>query len=74
VADFVIDNPGTEIYLSGGYKNLCLKEVYEKMLKPIEDIIEDTGAKIVCYPPLMIEDRFNSNLDSKEYSFSKKKK
>lgn len=63
--DFLIDNPNSEIYFGGGYKNLCVKATYEKLLYKLEDIIKETNATISCYGPLLITDRYKPQIDSK---------
>lgn len=59
---YLIDNPGTVIYLAGGYKDLCVKATHEMMKDKLGSIIRDTGATVACYEPLMISNR-NSVLE-----------
>jgi len=60
---YLIDHPGTTVYLAGGYKDLCVKATDEMMRDKIGSIIKDTEASVVCYEPLLIKDR-NSILES----------
>lgn len=55
---YLIDNPGTKIFLAGGYRNLCVKETEKMMMGKLRDIIEETEATISCYDPLIIETRY----------------
>jgi hypothetical protein len=65
---YLIDNPGTTIYLAGGYKDICVKATHEMMNDKLGTIIRDTDTSVVCYQPLMIQSR-DSDLGSlKEYT------
>jgi hypothetical protein len=60
---YLIDNPGTTVYLAGGYRDLCVKATHEMMKDKLGSIIRETGASVACYEPLMIANR-NSVLES----------
>ena len=55
--DYLIDNPNSQIFLAGGYKDLCLKATREMIDNKLQDIINDTNTTISCYQPLIIQDR-----------------
>jgi len=65
--DYLIENEGTEIWLGGGYKKLCVEDTRKALLRSLSDIIEDTGASIAgCYAPLIITERHSPSFgDSK---------
>ena len=57
--DFLIDNPGTEIYFAGGYQNLCIPDTKKALLSQLKDILRDTDASIKKedFLPLVIKDK-----------------
>lgn len=56
--DFLIDNPGTEIYFAGGYQNLCIQDTKKALLSNLKDILLDTNAHIQGdFLPLVVKDR-----------------
>ena len=65
--DYLIENEGTEIWLGGGYKKLCVEDTRKALLRSLSDIIEETGASIAgCYAPLIITERHSPSFgDSK---------
>lgn len=65
---YLIDNPGTTVYLAGGYKDLCVKATQEMMNDRLGTIIRDTDTSIVCYHPLMIQSRDSDLGTLKEYA------
>jgi len=57
--DYLIENEGTQIWLGGGYKDLCVAGTRESLLRSLNDIIELTGASIAgCYAPLIVTERY----------------
>lgn len=56
--DYFIDNPGTQIWLAGGYKDLCVRDTENILLRQLSDVILDTDSKVAgCYLPLIITER-----------------
>lgn len=65
---YLIDNPGTTIYLAGGYKDLCVKATQEMMNDKLGTIIRETDTSVVCYQPLMIQNRDSELGSLSEYA------
>jgi hypothetical protein len=56
--DYLIENFGTQIWLAGGYENLCVRDTKTALERQLGDIIKDTQASIAgCYAPLIVTDR-----------------
>lgn len=57
--DYLIDNPGTEIWFAGGYQDLCIQDTKNALLYSLKDIIKDTDAHLAGnFSTLVFKDRY----------------
>lgn len=60
--DFLIENPGTDIYMGGGYESNCLWQSYMQLFRRLNWLIKEQGHAVHYYTPLLFSDRDGGGL------------
>ncbi len=60
--DFLMDNPNTDIYMSGGYESNCLWISYLQLFKRLNWLLKEQGHEVHYYTPLLFSDHEGGGL------------
>lgn len=53
IGNFLLENPNSIIYLSGGYQDLCLREVAGNLVYELGDFIKELNIRVRIFLPLV---------------------
>lgn len=53
IGDFLLENPNSTVYLSGGYQDNCLRDVAANLVSELGDFLKELDIKVRVYKPLV---------------------
>lgn len=72
VADYLVENPDTEVYMGGGYESNCLWIAYKKLFEKLGWLMSENKTKVTYYKPLIFAIRELGGID-RSYQYPPKK-
>jgi hypothetical protein len=57
--DYLMDNPNTDIYMSGGYEHNCLWISYKRLFEKLDWLLKEQNHSVYYYKPLLFHTKLN---------------